>query len=299
MGPASTPDPAWLALPPEQRAQTLQAKPVWQRFLVVLAGPVTNFIAAIAIFTVYFGVAGVPQTPATIAQVAPGTPAAAAGLRPGDHIVRVGGRSVANFEDMTQLIRLQPGQRLVLEIERDGRSLTVPVTPKRIHISVGGGDKTDVGLLGVASGRTIQEREGLLGTLSASLRETSNTLRTIPLAIGQIFGGQRSAKELGGPLKIAQVSGIVADSGWLPFIRFMAFVSINLGFINLLPIPLLDGGHLFFYIIEGVRRRPLPAQAQEWAFRSGLALLLGFMLFVTINDLGSFGLWRKLAGLIV
>ncbi|WP_420138233.1 RIP metalloprotease RseP [Sphingomonas sp.] len=298
MGPASTPDPAWLALPPEQRAQTLQAKPVWQRFLVVLAGPVTNFIAAIAIFTLYFGISGVPQTPATIAQVVPGTAAAAAGLRPGDHIVSVARRPVSNFEDMAQMVALRPGQRIDLEIQRDGRTLTVPVTPQRRHFSDGAGNEGDVGLLGVASGRSVQKREGVLGTLGASLRETGNILRTMTDVIGQILGGERSAKELGGPLKIAQFSGQVATFGWLPFIRFMAFVSINLGFINLLPIPLLDGGHLLFYIIEGVRRRPLPAQTQEWAFRSGLALLLGFMLFVTINDLGSFGLWRKLAGLI-
>jgi regulator of sigma E protease len=116
--------------------------------------------------------------------------------------------------------------------------------------------------------------------------------------IGQIATGQRSAKELGGPLKIADFAKQRVVMGPLDFIDLMALVSINLGFINLLPIPLLDGGHLFFYLIEGIRRRPLPAQAQEWAFRSGLALLLGFMLFVTVNDLDSFGLWRKLAGLI-
>ncbi|WP_442681408.1 RIP metalloprotease RseP [Sphingomonas sp. ASY06-1R] len=298
MGPASTPDPAWLALPPEQRAQTLQAKPVWQRFLVVLAGPLTNFVAAIAIFTLYFGVTGVPQTPATIAQVVPGTAAAAAGLRPGDHILSVAGRPVSNFEDMAQMIALRPGQRLALEVQRDGRLLTIPVKPQRKHFSDGAGNEGDVGLLGVASGRSVQKREGVAGTLAASFRETGNILQTMADVIGQIVGGERSAKELGGPLKIAQFSGQVATFGWLPFIRFMALISINLGFINLLPIPLLDGGHLLFYLIEGVRRRPLPAQTQEWAFRSGLALLLGFMLFVTINDLGSFGLWRKLAGLI-
>lgn len=298
MGPASTPDPAWLALPAEQRARTLQGRPVWQRFLVVLAGPVTNFIAAIAIFTLYFGITGVPQTPATIAQVVPGTAAAAAGLRPGDHVVSVAGRSVANFEDMAQMIALRPGQRLILGIERAGQYLPVPVTPQRKHISDGAGNEGEIGLLGVASGPSVQNREGPIATVTAAFREAGHIVQTMIDVIGQILGGERSAKELGGPLKIAQFSGQVATFGWLPFIRFMAFVSINLGFINLLPIPLLDGGHLFFYLIEGVRRRPLPAQTQEWAFRSGLALLLGFMLFVTVNDLDSFGLWRKLAGLI-
>ncbi|MDB5689100.1 MAG: zinc metalloprotease, partial [Sphingomonas bacterium] len=116
--------------------------------------------------------------------------------------------------------------------------------------------------------------------------------------IWQVVSGRRSVQELGGPLKIAQFSGQQASLGWLPFVEFIAMISINLGFINLLPIPLLDGGHLFFYALEGIRRRPLPEAAQEWAFRSGLAVLLSFMIFVTLNDLGSLGLWQRLAGLI-
>jgi regulator of sigma E protease len=116
--------------------------------------------------------------------------------------------------------------------------------------------------------------------------------------LGQVVTGRRSVKELGGPLKIAQFSGQQATLGAAALIEFMAMISINLGFINLLPIPLLDGGHLFFYALEAVRRRPISPVVQEWAFRSGLALLVGLMLFVTLNDLGSFGLWDHLAGLI-
>lgn len=298
MGPASTPDPAWLALPPEERAKTLQAKPVWQRFLIVAAGPITNFVAAILIFILYFAFTGVPQTPAVVGQVAPGTPAAAAGLQPGDHILRVAGRSVDRFEDMADMITLRPRIRVDLLIDRGGRQLHVPVTPRAEEGTDPAGNKVEYGLLGVVAAAAINRHPGPAGVIAEAFRETAGTVRTISDVIGQILGGERSAKELGGPLKIAQFSGIVANIGWLPFIRFMALISINLGFINLLPIPILDGGHLFFYLIEGVRRRPLPAQAQEWAFRSGLALLLGFMLFVTANDLGSFGLWRKLAGLI-
>ena len=117
-------------------------------------------------------------------------------------------------------------------------------------------------------------------------------------ALGQVITGRRSLSELGGPLKIAEVSGQQASLGWLPFFWLMIVVSINLGFINLLPIPLLDGGHLLFYAIEGVRRKPLKPQAQEWAFRTGLAVLLALMIFVTLNDLASFGLFEKLGGLI-
>jgi len=298
MGPASEPDPAWLALPPEEKAKTLQGKPVWQRFIVVAAGPITNFVAAITIFIVYFSVMGVPQTPTLISFVVPNTAAAEAGLQPGDRVLKVAGRSVTRFEDMAQMIALRPRMHIDLLVDRQGREVTIPVTPKAQTAEDPAGNKIEIGLLGVVAGQAVQTRPGPVAVVAEAFRETGHTVQTITDVIGQIAGGERSAKELGGPLKIAQFSGTAVTVGWLPFFRFMALISINLGFINLLPIPLLDGGHLFFYLIEGIRRRPLPAQAQEWAFRSGLALLLGFMLFVTINDLGSFGLWTKLHGLI-
>jgi regulator of sigma E protease len=154
------------------------------------------------------------------------------------------------------------------------------------------------GLLGISPTDRVIEPVPVTHVLGAAGRHTWDVVVMMVDTMGQIITGRRSVKELGGPLKIAQYSGQQAVMGWLPFLEFMAMISINLGFINLLPIPLLDGGHLFFYLLEGIRRRPLPAQAQEWAFRSGLALLLSFMIFVTLNDLGSFGIWERLAGLI-
>ena len=298
MGPASEPDPAWLRLPTQERAQTLQGRPVWQRFLVVLAGPATNFLIAIAIFIGFFAAWGVPQTPALIQGVVPGSAAAEAGLRPGDRIVSIAGRSIDNFEKVREMIGLRPGQRVTLGVLRAGTLSEVPVVPKKVVDTDDAGNRIEHGLLGVMPGTPVQHRVGPLATVAAAIDATWDTVRTMVDLIGQIIGGERSAKDLGGPLKIAQFSGQRVSLGLLPVIDFMALISINLGFINLLPIPLLDGGHLFFYLIEGVRRRPLPAQAQEWAFRSGLALLLAFMLFVTANDLASFGIWRRLAGLI-
>jgi regulator of sigma E protease len=241
---------------------------------------------------------GVPQTPAVIGTVVPGTAAAEAGLQPGDHVLRVAGRSVSRFEDMAQMILLRPRIRVDLLIDRGGRRLTVPVTPRAEEAVDPAGNKVELGLLGVVAASAVNTHPGPVAVVGEAFRATGHTVQQITDVIGQILGGERSARELGGPLRIAQFSGTAVTVGWLPFVHFMALISINLGFINLLPIPILDGGHLFFYLIEGVRRRPLPAQAQEWAFRSGLALLLGFMLFVTINDLGSFGLWTKLHGLI-
>ncbi|UAK25347.1 RIP metalloprotease RseP [Sphingomonas nostoxanthinifaciens] len=298
MGPASEPDPAWLRLPPEERAKTLQGKPVWQRFIIVAAGPITNFLLAIAIFAGFFAAYGVPRTPTVIANIVKGSAAEAAGLHIGDRIVAVAGRSVDRFEDVAQIVFLRPGRPLPLVYERAGATKIVQVTPQRIVDVDAAGNRAERGLLGVSPGMAVNVRLGVVGTLGAAVDATWGTVRMMVDVIGQIVGGERSARELGGPLKIAQYSGETVSLGLLPFIRFMALISINLGFINLLPIPLLDGGHLFFYLIEGVWRRPLPAQAQEWAFRSGLALLLGFMLFVTVNDLASFGLFRKLAGLI-
>jgi regulator of sigma E protease len=298
MGAASEPDPAWLRLPPEERAQTFQAKPLWQRFLIVAAGPITNFAVAIMIFAGFFAVYGVPRTPTVIASVLAGSAAERAGIHVGDRIVSVSGRSVDRFEDFSQMIFLRPGQKLTIGIERRGQLIELPATPATVTEDDGTGNRAQRGLLGVTPGRPINVREGPVGVLRAAVHATWGTVRMMVDVIGQIIGGQRSASELGGPLKIAQYSGQTVSMGLLPLVHFMALISINLGFINLLPIPMLDGGHLFFYLIEGVRRRPLPAQAQEWAFRSGLALLLAFMLFVTVNDLASFGLWRKLAGLI-
>jgi regulator of sigma E protease len=298
MGPASEPDPAWLALPPEERAKTLQGKPVWQRFIVVVAGPFTNFAVAILIFAAFFGAYGVPRTPAVIAQVLPESSAAAAGMRPGDRIVAIGGRGIGRFEELREYVFLRPREAVIVQVEREGREIALPLTIKAVTFDDGKGNRIEHGQLGVAPAGQIVVRMGPLETIGAAFGATWETVRTMTDVIGQIIGGERSAKELGGPLRIAQFSGDRVSMGLIPFIDFVALISINLGFINLLPIPLLDGGHLFFYLVEGIRGRPLPAKAQEWAFRSGLALLLGFMIFVTFNDLGSFGLWRALAGLI-
>ena len=298
MGPASTPDPAWLALPEEERAQTLQGRPVWQRFLIVAAGPITNFLVAIAIYAGFYAAYGIPQTPTVIAAVVPGSAAEKGGIRPGDRIVSIDGRSMGKFEDIQLMLVLRPHQHLPVVVERGQQRATLDIFSDTVSETDESGNKIERGMLGVSPAGLVYARGGPLQVIGASLSAVRDRIRMITDVVGQIAGGQRSAKELGGPLKIAQFSGERVSLGLLPFIDFMALISINLGFINLLPIPLLDGGHLFFYLIEGVRRRPLPAQTQEWAFRSGLALLLGFMLFVTVNDLGSFGLWRKLAGLI-
>jgi regulator of sigma E protease len=299
MNPASTPSDEWLSLPPEERNRTFQAKPVWQRFLIVLAGPVTNFLFAIVAFMIIFGMYGAPSSPASVGVVMPGSVAQTAGFRPGDQIVEANGTRIDTFEDLSTYIALRPGEPMDFRVLRGGGEVRLHATPRQVTESDRFGNQARIGQLGVRpSGRMEFTRLPFYQLPGAAVGKTVDTVQTMLTALGQVISGRRSFSELGGPLKIAQVSGQQASLGWLSFFWFMTVVSINLGFINLLPIPLLDGGHLLFYLIEGVRRKPLRPEAQEWAFRTGLAVLLALMIFVTFNDLASFGLFEKLGGLI-
>jgi regulator of sigma E protease len=299
MNPASTPSDEWLSLPPEERNRTFQAKPVWQRFLIVLAGPVTNFLFAIVAFMIIFGMYGTPSSPASVGVVMPGSVAQTAGFRPGDQIVEANGTRIDTFEDLSTYIALRPGEPMDFRVLRGSGEVRLHATPRQVTESDRFGNQARIGQLGVRpSGRMEFTRLPFYQLPGAAVGKTVDTVQTMLTALGQVISGRRSFSELGGPLKIAQVSGQQASLGWLSFFWFMTVVSINLGFINLLPIPLLDGGHLLFYMIEGVRRKPLRPEAQEWAFRTGLAVLLALMIFVTFNDLASFGLFEKLGGLI-
>ncbi|PSJ39901.1 RIP metalloprotease RseP [Sphingomonas deserti] len=298
MNPASQPSPEWLALPPEERAQTFQAKAVWQRFLIVAAGPVTNFICAILIFTGFLMAYGEPRSSPVVAAVEPGSGAQAAGILPGDRITGIGGHKVTTFEDIARQVVLHPGETLKVEFVREGRAQEVMATAQAKVERDKFGNEFRRGLLGVRPGERVIAPLGLSDGFVGAVRLTGQVVGTTIEGLGQIITGKRSVKELGGPLKIAKFSGEQASLGLLAFIWFVAVISINLGFINLLPIPMLDGGHLLLYLIEGVRRKPLKPEAQEWAFRTGLAALLALMIFVTVNDLASFGLLTKLGGLI-
>ena len=299
MNPASTPSDEWLALPASERAETFQAKKLWQRFIIVAAGPFTNFLFAIVAFMIIFATIGYPTSPASVGAVLEGSPAAAAGFRPGDQIVAADGRTITTFADLKTYVALRPEQAMAFTVRRGGGEIELRATPRAETDRDEFGNEARIGTLGVRPGGALQFSQlpahRLLG---AAVTTTIDTVDTMITALGQVITGRRSLEELGGPLRIAEVSGQQASLGWLPFFWLMTVVSINLGFINLLPIPLLDGGHLLFYVIEGVRRKPLKPEAQEWAFRTGLAVLLALMIFVTFNDLASFGLFTKLGGLI-
>lgn len=295
MNPAGQPSPEWLSLPAAERAQTFQAKPVWQRAIVVAAGPVTNFVVAILILGALGMSYGKPAP--VIGIVGPGTAAASAGLQVGDRIVAIGGRSIESFDQIVPYVRMRPDEVVSVAIERAGSRVDVDVKVGVIEERDRFGNVYRLGRLGIGPGAERQP----VGVLEAPLHGVTETARIVRVqldGLGQIITGRRSVTELGGPLRIAQVSGEVFVLGPVEFVMLIALISINLGFINLLPVPVLDGGHLMFYAIEAVRRKPVEPHVMEWAFRGGLVAILALMLMVTFNDLGAFGVWKNLAGLI-
>jgi len=297
MNPASQAD-ADAELSPEARAVAFHNKPWWQRFLIVLAGPVANFLLAIAIFAAFFASFGMPRTPAVVGQVQPGSVAAAAGLRPGDRIEVIAGQDVESFEDLRRIVSIRPGESVVISIDRSGRKQDVRTTLGAQEITDEFGQSYRIGLLGILGGQRELQQLPVISIVPEATRYTFALTRSMIDGLGQIITGQRSTKDLGGPLKMAQIAGQQASLGAFEFIQLIALFSINLGFINLLPVPMLDGGHLVFYAAEAVRRRPVSIRAQDWAFRGGLALLLALLVFTTVNDLASFGLFERLGRLI-
>ncbi len=282
---------------PEDRERSFHLRPVWQRFLIVLAGPMANFLLAILIFAAFFATFGAPPSNA-VGTVTPNSAAAAAGLQPGDRIVAIGGRKTPSFEDIYTYVLLRPGQKVELRFARGGVVHERPVTLGVDVLTDEYGQKFKRGLLGVTPSSRSLERISVAEAIPMGAVYTAKLTRSSLDALGQILVGQRSVKDLGGPLRIAQIAGQRAKLGGLQFVQLIALISINLGFINLLPVPMLDGGHLALYTIEAVRRRPVSLQAQEWAFRGGLAILIALLLFTTLNDLGSFGLWDRVGRLI-
>ncbi len=295
MNPASIPDEGALAsIPAGERHDAFHFKPLWQRALIVFAGPATNLIVAIAIFAAFFMVIGKPvpietDRQLTIAELTPGSPAEQAGLAVGDRIVSIDGRAMPDFRAVQQTVMLHPGRTFAVGIERDGADRIVRVTAGSTVVEDGFGNSSRIGLIGVRPAGAEYEfaPQGPLSSVKLGVERSVYLVDMMVTGLVQIVAGDRSVRELGGPIKIAKYSGEQFSLGPLAFVEFMALISINLAFINLLPIPALDGGHLAFYAAEAVRRKPVGPRGQELAFRTGIALVLMLMLFVTINDVVS------------
>jgi regulator of sigma E protease len=232
-----------------------------------------------------FATAGRPDTAPVITSVQAESAAERAGLLPGDRIVAIDGRATPRFEDVQATVRLRPGQPMMLTVQRDGALRTLAITPDLREISDRFGNVQRIGMLGVAGGVPEYRRLDPFAAASAGVLETIRLTEQTLVALWQMIAGTRGTDEIGGPIRIAQLSGQVAEGGIIPLIGLLALLSVNLALINLFPIPILDGGHLVMYAYEAVRGRPLPPRAQEYAFRGGLAILVAIFVLATWNDL--------------
>lgn len=289
MNPASVPDPN---APAEEGS--FQSAALWKRALIVAAGPVTNLVVAIAIFAAFFAILGKPtiadgQDSRTIGEFSEGSVAEAAGLKVGDVVVAIDGRAINDFTDLKTTVSLHPGKRMVITADRAGEQITVALTTARVERKDNFGNVSSEGLIGVApaGGKYVLEKVGILEAIPLGAKQSWDFMGIMITGIQQIVTGERSVKELGGPLKIAKYSGEQMSMGAAAFFHFAALISLNLAFINFLPIPALDGGHLMFYLAEAIRRKPVGPQATEWAYRTGIALVLMLMVVVTVNDIVS------------
>ncbi|MEX2128749.1 MAG: RIP metalloprotease RseP [Xanthobacteraceae bacterium] len=287
---ASTPDGKALAKMGEaEKRISFFHQPVGKRAAIVAAGPVANFILAIAIFSLVFMVYGRQVTTPRVDSIQPASAAEEAGFKPGDIVLSIGGTKIENFGDMQRIVSSSPGVALRVAVQRDGREVTLTATPKLREIKDNFGNTHRVGMLGISRSTTpedvVTERYGPIEAVKLGVAETWFVLeRTINYVVG-IVTGREAADQLGGPIRIAQVSGQVATVSFAALLHLTAVLSVSIGLLNLFPVPLLDGGHLVFYAIEAIRGRPLSERAQEFGFRIGLALVLMLMLFATWNDI--------------
>lgn len=284
---ASTPDSdAVDHMSAAERAVSFHHKRVGQRAAVVAAGPIANFIFAILILAITAATFGHQYTPPVVGEVLAGSVAQEAGIRAGDRIVSINGSSVERFDQIFQAVALSAETELEIGIERDGSTRLLAITPRRVVADDGFGGKQRRGQLGIRSTAEREYRQyGPIEAVGVGIRDTWNVVSTTMTYLGRFVTGRESGEELGGPLRIAKLSGDVANISWAALILLAAQLSVSIGLINLFPIPLLDGGHLLYYGVEAVRGRPLGERAQEYGFRFGLALVLALFLFATWNDL--------------
>ncbi|MEO8115384.1 MAG: RIP metalloprotease [Phenylobacterium sp.] len=290
-------------------------KPLWQRAVISAAGPAANFLLAIVIFAGLLMTVGEPIAPARIDSVTAGSPAERAGIEIGDVIRKVAGKTVLNYGDVKQMIILRTGAQVPFVVERGGRQVELVATPQRGPVVDGVGKTHQMGVLGVGFAYRPQEwhvkRYGPVEAVVRGAEQTKDVVTTTVFYLGRMISGHEAADQISGPLGMAQISGDMAkqtaevSKGFpalvlntlLTILTLVANISVGIGFLNLLPVPVLDGGHLLFYAYEAVARRPLAAKVQAAGYRVGLALVLGLMLFATWNDLQRLRVFKLFGGL--
>jgi len=271
----------------KEKAVSFQHKTLAQRTAIVAAGPIANFLLSVVLIACLMATFGAARPYAGVGEMMPGSAAAEAGFEAGDRIVSIDGEAVEWFSDLVRIVSVQPEMLLKIKVRRGDDEFVLTATPKR-HQQPGAEGKTvEIGLLGVRYDpqQMHYERQNPLMAVWLGIQQTASLTEKTLSFLGQVISGRQGTEGIGGPLRIVQYAGITFQSGIENFILFLAVLSINLGLINLFPIPILDGGHLLFFAVEAIRGRPLGPQAQEYGFRFGLILVLILMVFVTWNDL--------------
>jgi regulator of sigma E protease len=286
---ASVPDQAATdSMTAAERRESFFHQPVGRRAAIVAAGPIANFILAIVIFASIFALYGRQSTTARVDAVQPNSAASAAGIQPGDVILAIDGRKIESFSDMQRIVSASAGRELSFQIERGGTPMTLGATPVLRQGKDGFGNNYCHAVLGISRsmspGDVKTEQVGPIAAVGLGVKETWFIIERTFSYIGGLFTGSECADQLGGPIRIAQISGQVATLGFLPVLHLAAMLSVSIGLLNLFPVPLLDGGHLMFYGIEAARGRPLSVRAQEIGFRIGFALVVMLMIFTVFND---------------
>jgi len=287
---ASTPDfETAAAMTAQQRSESFFHKSLGQRAAIVAAGPIANFILAIVIFAGVFTLFGKPITSPRVETIVAGSAAEKAGFQPGDLVLSIGGRQIESFSDMQRIVGSSAGDTLAISVQRDGRQVDLTAIPTVFEFKDRFGGTHRIGRLGISRsnhpGDTQMRRYDPLTATWMGMKETWFVVERTFAYLGGVIMGTQSADQLGGPIRIAQVSGEAAQIGFVALMSLAALISVSIGLLNLFPIPMLDGGHLVFYAIEAVRGRPMSEKAQEMAFRFGLAVVLMLMIFATWNDI--------------
>jgi regulator of sigma E protease len=287
---ASVPDaPRLESMPESDRARSFFFQPVYKRAAIVAAGPIANFILAIVIFAMVFMLYGKQTMSARVDAVQADSAAAAAGFQPGDLVVSIDGHAIGDFEQMQRIVSESAGSQLDIKIDRKGAALDLKATPALKEIKDNFGNVHRIGILGISRSTAAEDLKsqpvGPLQAVALGAEETWFVVDRTLSYIGGVIVGREAADQLGGPIRIAQISGQVASIGFVALIHLAGVLSVSIGLLNLFPIPLLDGGHLLFYAIEATRGRPLSERAQEVGFRIGLAIVVMLMIFATFNDI--------------
>ncbi len=286
---ASIPDPeAMEATPLSERHGLFHFAPLWKRIAVVSAGPAANFILAIVVFAAVFSLIGRPHIMPVAETVMQGSAAERAGIKPGDRILSVDGDTIDSFSELQSIVMLSADETLSIVVDRNGEEITLTAVPERQEQPDRLGGVHRIGVLGITAGEFNFERDDPATALVQGVRETGLIIDRTLTYIGRLLTGKESAEQLSGPIRIGQVSGAVVSSGGIPGLIYLtAVLSVSIGLFNLFPVPMLDGGHLFFYLIEAVRGRPLSPRVQDLGFRIGFALVIMLFIFVTFNDIAN------------